>query len=39
MKIIIEYDNNKLKNISDYLYNLFLNSNFQVTLLNNNISQ
>lgn len=38
MKIIIEYDNNKLKSISDILYNLFLN-NYGVIILDNNLSQ
>ena len=33
MKIIIEYDNNKLKNISDELYN------YDVLMLNNSLSQ
>lgn len=39
MKIIIEYDNEKLKNISDKLYTLFLNNNYNVELLNNSLSQ
>ena len=36
--IYIEYDNSKLKNISEELYNLFRNNNYSVTLLNNNLS-
>ena len=39
MKIIIEYDNDKLKNIIDKLYKLFLNNNYEVELLNNSLSQ
>ena len=39
MKIIIEYDNNKLKNISDELYNLFKKNNYDVLMLNNSLSQ
>ena len=39
MKIIIEYDNNKLKNISDELYNLFKKNNYDVLILDNSISQ
>ena len=39
MKIIIEYDNEKLKNISDKLYTLFLNNNYNVELLNNSLSK
>jgi len=39
MKIIIEYDNNKLKTISEKLVNLFLNNNYDVMLLNNTYTQ
>ena len=39
MKIIIEYDNVKLKDLSNELYTLFLNNYDDVILLNNNISQ
>ena len=39
MKIIIEYDNEKLKNISNKLYTLLLNNNYNVELLNNSLSQ
>ena len=39
MKIIIEYDNQKLKNISDKLSNLFLDNNYNVILLDSNMSQ
>ena len=39
MKTIIEYDNIKLKNISDELYNLFLNNSYDTLLLGTNISQ
>lgn len=39
MKIIIEYDNDKLKNFSNRLYTLFLNNGYNVELLNNNLSQ
>ena len=39
MKIIIEYDNQKLKNISDKLSNLFLDNNYNVLLLESNMSQ
>ena len=39
MKIIIEYDNDKLKNISDKLYTLFLNNNYDVKLLDNSLSK
>ena len=38
MKIIIEYDDSKLKKLSDILYNLFL-SKYDVLLLDNNLSQ
>jgi len=38
MKIIIEYDNNKLKNISDELFNIFLKNNFNTILLDNSLS-
>ena len=37
MKIFIEYDNSKLKDISDYLYQLFSN-NYETIILNNNMS-
>lgn len=39
MKIIIEFDNEKLKNFSDKLYKLFLNNNYDVIMLDNNILQ
>ena len=39
MKIIIEYNNNKLKNISDKLYTIFLNNNYDVELLDDSLSQ
>ena len=38
MKIIIEYNDTKLKNTSDELYKLFLNYNNDVLLLDNSIS-
>ena len=38
MKIFIEYDNEKLNNFCNELYQLFKNNNYDVTLLNNNIS-
>ena len=37
-KIFIEYDNSKLKDISDKIYNLFISNNYNAELLNNNIS-
>ena len=37
-KIFIEYDNSKLKELSNALYQLFKNNNYNVELLNNNIS-
>ena len=36
--IYIDYDNSKLKNISEELYNLFKNNGYSVTILNNNLS-
>ena len=39
MKIIIEFDNEKIKNFSDKLYKLFLNNNYDVSILDNNIPQ
>ena len=38
-KIFIEYNDVRLSNISDNLYNLFLENNYDVELLNNNIPQ
>ena len=38
MKIIIEYDNIQLKNISDKIYQLLLNNNYDTTILDNSIS-
>lgn len=38
MNIIIEYDNEKLKEISNSLYKIFLNNNYNVLLLDNTIS-
>ncbi len=37
-KIFIDYDNSKLKTISEELFNLFNKNDFNVTLLDNNIS-
>ena len=36
--IFIEYDDKKLENTSNKLYDLFLENNYNVTLLNNNLS-
>ena len=38
MKIFIEYNDVTLKDLSDKLYQLFLNKNFDVTILDNSIS-
>ena len=37
-QIFIEYDNSKLSNISDKIYNLFIQNNYQTELLNNSLS-
>lgn len=38
MKIYIDYDNDRLKYLSDSLYNLFKNNNYDTVILNNNLS-
>lgn len=38
MKIFIEYDNDSLSKIANQLYTLFKNNNYDVTLLDNNLS-
>ena len=39
IKIFIEYDSSKLKNLSNELYQLFKNNNYDVIILNNDISE
>ena len=36
--IYIDYDNSKLKNISEKIYDLFINNNYKAFLLNNDIT-
>ena len=36
--VFIEYDNSRLENLSLKIYNLFVENNYNTTILNNNIS-
>ena len=38
MKIFIEYDNSKLSELSNYLFNLFISNNYDAVILDNSIT-